>query len=162
MSSHPGLDLITDDDRVRPCRVKLYQRPILGPLASHWALYFRWEDGYDLHCEGLDVDGILKPSCERGKPERNPDSEVTDIETLDHLSPKRVNRRALRNRRNGKPYNYTKMNCQGWAKQLASDLGFDIKVSENIAGLIPGSEVVDVVYRWWNKSGSSKKSSKDK
>ncbi|XP_066946283.1 uncharacterized protein [Macrobrachium rosenbergii] len=137
MSSYSDLYLIYDDDRARPCSVVLYQRPLLGPLAYHWALYFRWDDEIDMHCEALDTNGILKPRCEPGKPERCLGSKATEVGTLCRLSPKTVNRLAYSNRHNDKRYNLLAMNCQVWAKQLASDLGFDIPVAEDIKKYVP-------------------------
>ncbi|XP_066946286.1 uncharacterized protein [Macrobrachium rosenbergii] len=146
MSSNAGLDLITDDDRAKPCKVELHRKSLIGPFAYHWVFYFRWEGGYDMYCEGVDDDKVLRPHCERGMPEMGLFPLVEDLGTRQDLSPKRVNTLALRNRCNGKVYEITRMNCQVWAKQLAGDLGIDILTPINVVGSIPGSEVIDELH----------------
>ncbi|XP_066946262.1 uncharacterized protein [Macrobrachium rosenbergii] len=141
-----------NDERARRCRVELHRRPIVGILGYHWALYFRWEDGYDMHYEATDVNKLLIARCGRGKPEQTVDplqavglavtALVTDLGTK-VISPKRVNLCARENPYNGKKYSLTKMNCQVWAEQLASDLGISIPMTVNILKYIPGAELLD-------------------
>ncbi|XP_066946287.1 uncharacterized protein [Macrobrachium rosenbergii] len=149
-----------NDERARRCRVELHRRPIVGIIGYHWALYFRWEDGYDMHYEATDVDKRLIARCGRGKPEQTFDTLVMDLGTK-VLSPKRVNLCARENPHNGALYILTKMNCQVWAKQLASDLGITIPITVNILKYIPGSELLDGIHLLSGSgSGSSKSSSR--
>ncbi|XP_066946284.1 uncharacterized protein [Macrobrachium rosenbergii] len=168
MSSYSGRrPILDDDDRARSCRVELHKRPVFTDLGFHWALYFQWEDGYDMHYEATDVHMFLTPNWGRGKPEQSFFTSVTHLATK-VLSPKRVHRCARENRYNGAFYVLTKMNCQVWAWRLASDLGITtIPLPTNITRHIPAGEVLEGVadglyFGFSALFGSSKKSLKDK
>ncbi|KAK7083161.1 hypothetical protein SK128_005160 [Halocaridina rubra] len=126
---------VDNDNRSRPCRVRLYRRPLVGPLAYHWALYFDWGD-YDAYYEADDGDGgKLTPHWSRGKPPNSPGVLWMDVGRIT-VSPRVVNERARNNPHNGKEYILTMMNCQVWAHQLANSLGLNIPIPANLVQVI--------------------------
>ncbi|KAK7055041.1 hypothetical protein SK128_024355 [Halocaridina rubra] len=110
-----------NDDRVRGCSVKLIREPLVGPLAYHWLLSFDWGD-YQAHAEATEVDGYLTPYWVKSAPDIIEGSITHDLGCI-YRSPKEVWQKVKNNKFNYFKYMVSGMNCQRWAREVATQLG---------------------------------------